>query len=115
MDFSTLIENRRKADSATRRLLRRWDGGEAVICHAQAGHKFLHLCVMLEGQRGFLEIRCGDCKFLSGPFRWGPASFELIEDPDHPLDYILSDERNNFSVTCGVVEAEEMYTDTAPY
>jgi hypothetical protein len=113
MYSATFRENRRNAEARTRELLEKWSGGEAVICFATAGHKFLHIGVDFKGQRGFLEIRCGDCKFISGPFRWANAHFELIEQPydNDPLAYVLRDQRNNFVVHCGVIEAEEMYVD----
>jgi hypothetical protein len=113
MYSATFRENRRNAEARTRELLEKWSGGEAVICFATAGHKFLHIGVDFKGQRGFLEIRCGDCKFISGPFRWADSHFELAEQPydNDPLAYVLRDQRNNFVVHCGVIEAEEMYVD----
>jgi hypothetical protein len=102
------LNQKQKADALTRRLLKKWEGGEASICYAQVGHKILKIRVVIPKRHGYLEITCGDCEYIAGPFKWLNASFEMVEHASGSLlGYILQDERNRFSIHCGLVGAEE--------
>jgi len=98
-----------KADAYTRKLLNKWAGGDASISEARVGHKILKIRVITANTHPkYLEITCGGCEYVCGPFRWLNASFELIEQADgHLTEYILRDEANGFSVRCGLVGAQE--------
>lgn len=98
-----------KADAYARELLSKWAGGDASISEARVGHKILKIRVITNNSHPrYLEITCGDCEYITGPFRWHNAAFELIEQADgHLTEYILRDEANGFSIRCGLVDAQE--------
>ncbi|HEX6625799.1 MAG TPA: hypothetical protein VF064_18930 [Pyrinomonadaceae bacterium] len=99
-----------------RKLLERWRGGVAVISGAQVSHKWLILSVDARDKfPRFLEIYCGDCEYVAGPFKWAKSAFELERrerGSEEDFTYILRDESNGFTVHCGIVEAKEKsYSD----
>jgi hypothetical protein len=98
-----------KVDAQTRKLIDQWQGGTAAIWAYTVSHKGLVIRVIAKGRSGNLHLNCGDCEYICGPVKWENCWFELNQQTTGGGEpyYVLRDERNNFLVHCGLIEAKQ--------
>jgi hypothetical protein len=89
-----------------RELLRRWNGGEAMLWSYSVSHGVLEVHITLREEKPVLRLKMSDCERIQGKTRWADASI-AIQAVSREKGFVVEDTGGELRVECIAVEAFE--------